>query len=83
MRAFFCFLLIIAPGLFNNATGFFTTPLDSKRGKDFHEKIKYKKKVYGHQKNENKEKCLQKFRISREMCVERKSNGTNYMEIKK
>lgn len=33
MRAFFCFLLKVAPGLFNKTTGFFTTPRDSKRGK--------------------------------------------------
>lgn len=30
LRAFICFLLNIAPGLFNSATGLLTTPRDSK-----------------------------------------------------
>lgn len=62
MSAFFCFLLIIAPGLFNRATGFLTTPLDSKRIKFPWRKIREKRRSF------EVKKCSKKQKLKKKIC---------------
>jgi hypothetical protein len=63
MSAFFCFLLIIAPGLFSRATGFFTTPRDSKRSQKPFTKFEQKQRKESFESKVGSKKIkIKKFR---------------------